>query len=102
MDVALAAGNSETGSVSPEMLRALNAGLQALPTAFRAHQKTLATFASALLAAPHLHGAVKLEAALLYSLCPRLTGKPQMTVFTSVSCEVVTWCILVRSACSRC
>ena len=75
MDVALAAGNSETGSVSPEMLRALNAGLQALPTAFRAHQKTLATFALALLAAPHLHGAAKLEAALLYSLCPRLTGE---------------------------
>ena len=102
MDQATVAGNGEKGNVSPDLLRALNAGLQALPTAFRAHQKTLATFASALLAAPHLHGAVKLEAALLYSLCPRLTGKPQMTVFTSVSCEVVTWCILVRSACSRC
>ena len=56
------------------MLKALNAGLQALPTAFRAHQKNLGSFATSLLTASQLHDAVRCEAALLYSLLPRLTG----------------------------
>ena len=56
------------------MLKALNAGLQALPTAFRAHQKTLGSFATSLLTASQLRSAVRCEAALLYSMLPRLTG----------------------------
>jgi len=67
-------GVSIHGSVTSDMLKALNAGLQALPTAFRAHQKTLGSFATSLLASSQLHDAVRCEAALLYSLLPRLTG----------------------------
>lgn len=85
------AGNGEPckgvpshGSVTSDMLKALNAALQALPTAFRAHQKTLGSFATSLLAAPWLHGAVRCGAALLYSLLPRLTGMLQNNLFTGI------------------
>lgn len=57
-----------------ELLQGLNAGLQALPTAFRAHQKALGQFAAALLASPLLSAAVRGKAARTFSLLPRLTG----------------------------
>lgn len=67
--------NSQVLSHIPvELLQGLNAGLQALPTAFRAHQKALGQFAAALLATPVVSIAVKYEAARSYSLLPRLTG----------------------------
>jgi len=62
------------GSVTSDMLKALNSALQALPTAFRAHQKMLGSFATSLLASSQLHDAVRCEAALLYSMLPRVTG----------------------------
>lgn len=60
--------------LSLEVLQALDAGLQAVPTAFRTHQKALGEFAAALLATPLLSTAVRGEAAHTFSLLPRLTG----------------------------
>lgn len=87
------------GSVTPDLLKALNAGLQTLPTAFRAHQKTLGSFATSLLTASQLHGAVRCEAALLYSLLPRLTGTLHISLTTrrpshQAAMNCCTWCCI--------
>ena len=59
-------------------MKAVNAGLRAVPTAFRTHQKSLESFATGLLTAPGLHMAVRIETACLYSLLPRLTGNTHL------------------------
>lgn len=69
------ASSQGLSSQNTDLLQGLNAGLQAIPTAFRAHQKALSQFAAALLATPLLSTAVRGEAARTFSLLPRLTGE---------------------------
>lgn len=72
----LCAGEGKADSACQvEMLRALNAALTSVPTAFRSHQKALETLACTLLASPNLGAEQRREAAYCYAILPRVKGK---------------------------
>lgn len=83
---------AETGSagstkqVPVELLRALNAALAAVPTAFRNHHKALDAFACTLLALPNLSIEQRREAAHCYALLAKVKGEHRSLCYTLAGC----------------